>query len=406
MGHNKTDIMIKPVETDDELRQAVELMIAEHAADAPDAALWLRTYGQRYPGFAREHTRIAVVKGEVVAALRLTTDTLVLGEARLRMGGIGWVTTMPRYRHRGCCRMLMDDAMAYMRRHRYHLSMLFGIPDLYERFGYVTSLAEHCVLVETTEARTFDLPFRVLPAKPGAIPLFQVLHRGNSAAIPCSILRTTAHFKNRWDRWRDWYALYDDEGRIHAYFIAGVEGNALRVDDVAVAEDGFCAAVLAASGQLAHERGLGRIRFHVPPDHCLARYLLLFRSTHEMHVDRNGGGMLAPIDKGETLESMIPEWENLLMAHAATELHAECTLVVQNDCYRIRVHHGAIDVAAASGSSKVSLTSEDFVHLVTGYRHLEDILAVRRSIIAPAARQLLTVLFPKRHPYMWRFDRF
>ena len=46
------------------------------------------------------------------------------------------------------------------------------------------------------------------------------------------------------------------------------------------------------------------------------------------------------------------------------------------------------------------------MHLVTGYFHVEDILAKRRRMITAEARALLEVTFPKRDPYVWQFDRF
>jgi hypothetical protein len=46
------------------------------------------------------------------------------------------------------------------------------------------------------------------------------------------------------------------------------------------------------------------------------------------------------------------------------------------------------------------------MHLVTGYRFLDDVLAQRRRILSPEARLLLAALFPKRTPYVWLLDRF
>ena len=87
------DPVIKAVETDDELHQANDLMAKAHCADYFSGMEWLSSTGQGYPDYLREHTRVALWGGRVAAALRITTDTIRIGEARLRTGGIGWVTT-------------------------------------------------------------------------------------------------------------------------------------------------------------------------------------------------------------------------------------------------------------------------------------------------------------------------
>jgi len=128
--------------------------------------------------------------------------------------------------------------------------------------------------------------------------------------------------------------------------------------------------------------------------------------VHEARIENDGGGMMAFINVAETLESMVPEWDSLLAKSIARELRTEFTLVLGKSAYRIRANRGAIDVSTNPGASKVSLKNGDLMHLLTGYRHPNDILESRRCILTTDARILFTTLFPKRNPYVWRFDRF
>ena len=116
--------------------------------------------------------------------------------------------------------------------------------------------------------------------------------------------------------------------------------------------------------------------------------------------------MMTLLDVGETLEHMIPEWEKHLASSASRDYRTEFCLVVDRTPFRVRANKGSIDVAEVSGQNKVSVSSVDLLHMVVGYEHLEDILAKQRRLIAPKARSLLTSLFPKRDPYVWRLDRF
>jgi predicted acetyltransferase len=406
-------ITVKPVETADEATQALDLMARAHAPEAGPSRTWLYDQSERYPGFQREHTRVVRLEREVAAALRITSDTLMLGEARLKMGGIGWVATAEHHRRKGLCRRLMEDALDYLRRHHYHVAMLFGIPDFYHRFGFVTTLADYSVVLDTVEALGPQTRLRSDTARAGEVPTLQKLHAAVNGNIPCSIVRTTPHLWNRWQLWEQWRVLKDERGRVVAYFIARprTDADRLRIDDVGLEDPAFCADVVAEAGRLAADQSLAQVSFGLPPVHPLARFLLQYRSVHEEARERNAGGMMAFVDLPETLESLVPEWESRVARSIARDHRTEFTLYVRESGaeprpIRVRANRGAIDLAAAPGSSKVSLETGDLMHLVTGYRAAEDLIATRRAIVTAEARDLMMAVFPRRTPYVWPFDRF
>ncbi len=400
------DIVAKPVETDEELRLAHDLMAKVHFSDYFAGMHWLDAYGESYPGFRREHTRVALCEGQLAGALRIYTETIRIGEARLKTGGFAAVTTAPGFRNRGICRRLMLDAMAYMKRHGYHISMLFGIPNFYHRFEFATTLADYAILVEVVEAAMPQTTCKARPAKPGDIRDIQKIHNMNDQGVACSLLRSAAHLTNKWERCKNMQVLLNTQGKVVAYFTPRRDKEQLTVDEVGVADEVACEAVLAAAAKVAGEESVGRIRFHVPPPHPFARFLLRYKSRHETYILRDAGGMMAFIDIGESLEHMIPEWESLLAQAAARDYRAEFTLLVNKAQFRVRANRGAIDVAGQSGNNKVSLSPGELMHLLTGYRYAEDILATRRRILTPEARALIMALFPKRTPFVWNFDKF
>lgn len=399
-------VAIKPVESAEELRKAVDLMARAHIhGDSPELR-WFEANALRYPGYEREHTRIAVLRNEIIAALRMTTETIRIGEARLKMGGLGWVATAPHHRRKGASTLLIRDTLAYMRQHNYHVAMLFGAPGYFQHFGFTTVMADYAVLVDTFEALTFDNPFKVTPAKPGDVPVLQKLHAANDANTSCSLLRSGAHLRNKWARWEGWRMLKDDQGRALGYLLAQPDGDHLSVHEAGVEENGLCPAIVRAAADIADELALSRIRFHVPPSHPLGRFMHAFPSTHEMRVERDSSGMMACVGIGETLESMIPEWESRLLQSSAYDTRTELTLVVENAPYRIRANRGALDVANAAASGKIALRHVDLIQLITGCRHPLDWLEEHRCILSSSARTLFAAIFPKRTPYVWHFDRF
>ncbi len=401
-------LVLRGVESDDELRLANSMMSAIHSRNPHEALQWLESSGAGYPGYRREHTRIVVCNGEVAAALRLTTDTLRLGEARLKTGGLGWVTTAGHHRHKGFARELIRESLQYMARHGYHLSMLFGIPNFYQRFGFTTSLADYTTVLTAREAAEVEQPaYRLRKSKPGDIRAIQKMHNANDADIACSLVRTGAHIANRWNVFGDSRVLTNAQGKVVAYFMPQSGEEVLRIMELGVTDRLSCGALLHACAQMAGQEHVGRLQFDAPPSHPFIQYLVQFKSTHQMRVQRNEGGMMAFVNLPETLEMLLPEWENLVQGTAVHEEHVEVTLLIERSPYRVRAHRGAIDIApGVSGKNKVSLSSAEFMHLVTGYRYCEEILSVRRRTLTASARTLLHTLFPKRTPFVWAIDRF
>ncbi len=402
-----SNVVIKGVDSAEELDLAKDLMARVHFPDYYQGLHWLNVCDQGYPEYQRAHNRLLYVDGDLAAALRLFTYTVRIGEARLKMGGFGCVTTAGPLRQKGYAARLMSDCMRYLYKHGYHVSTLFGIADFYHRWGFASVLPEYASMINMREAAmAVAPPFKRRTMKPGDIQAVQRMHTRNDADTACSVIRLGGHMSCKWDRWKTAQILTDTKGKVVAYFMGGAGKAEYNVDEVGVLDYNWCPAVLNACMTLAKDEYATRIRFNVPPSHPFVRYLLQYNSEHEMHVSRNSNGMMAVVNLDETLECMIPEWESRLCMAAASGYNAEVTLVVQRKPHRIRVHRGAVDVAAMTGANKVSLSPVEVIQLITGARHAEEVLARKRRALNASGVTLLNTLFPKRTPYVWHSDRF
>jgi len=398
---------IRAVHPGDELHRAHELMARAHRPEFAATMHWFETSGATYPGFHPEHTRVALVDGELAGALRLTTEVIRLGEARLKMGGLGWVATAQEHRHKGVASALVQGTLRYMRSHGYHVSMLFGIPNFYHRFGYTTTLADYFITLDAAEAARVSTQYVLArPVKPGDLSALQRMHNANDTSVACSLLRSSAHLTNRWQKVKDAEVLTNARGKMIAYAIARPEEGALLVTEAGIDSPLTGPALVAHCARRAQEALLGSVRFAIPPDHTLARVLRQYESTHEARLCRERGGMMAFVDLGETLESLVPEWEARIADSALATIHAEATLLINDEAWRIRAHRGALDVSSGAGANKFSVSAQELMQLVTGYAHIADILNARRRLITADGHAFLAALFPKRDPYVHMLDRF
>ncbi|MDK1022192.1 MAG: GNAT family N-acetyltransferase [Candidatus Hydrogenedentes bacterium] len=401
-----TDLVVRPAADDEELHLANELMAKSNVGDTAASMRWLESQAASYPGLPPEHTRIAVLDGEIAGALRLTTETMRIGEARLKVGGLGWMTTAPRHRHRGVCTQLLQGTLKYMYEHRCHVSMLFGIPNFYRRFGYATTLASYTITLDAAEAASsLSGAYKIRKVKPGDIAAIQKMHNAADSNVACSLVRSSAHLKRKWDRFKTAKVFTSQQGKVLAYALTELDERALLVHEAAADDPAAALDVIAHCARLAQDNYKPRIRFSIPPEHPFAHLLARYDSIHEMHLARDRGGMLAFVDLGEALESMVPEWEGLVAHSVVADRHCEATLLVEGTSYRLRAHHGAVDVAESAGKNKFSLSRADLMRLLTGYSHFEDVFQQERRLIAADARAFLAAIFPKRNPYVHTFDR-
>lgn len=399
-------LTVRPPIHRDEIAQADELMAKISSGNYYDALRRVQSH-TAYPNHRPEYTRLAHIDGELAGALQVTADTIRLGEARLHMGGLGWVSTAEQHRHKGVARELIVDTMQFLRARGFHVAMLFGIPNFYHRFGFTTTLAQYQVNLATTDA--LAVPHRNLRARlarPGDIPAIQRMHAATDTTTACSLIRVGLHISSRWDLWHEARILHDDQGRVLGYFVPRRAPESLVIDEIGAADRASRDDVLHACAQLAADDLVPQLRFQVPAGHPYHHYLSQFPSRHESVLVRDEGGMMAFLNLGETLESMLPEWEAQLADSAVRTLRVEVTLVIGRATFRVRANRGAIDIAPVAAANKFGLSEAELMQLMTGYAYLDDILAQRRRMLTPEARQLLAAIFPKRSAYVWPLDRF
>jgi predicted acetyltransferase len=100
--------------------------------------------GGDYPHLYREanaeYIRHIRHKGKIVSCVSIYPCTVQWGEAQLKVGGIGGVGTDPEYRKAGLAGQNLRDALDFMRRNGFDISILWtGLGDYYRTFGWETA---------------------------------------------------------------------------------------------------------------------------------------------------------------------------------------------------------------------------------------------------------------------------
>ena len=87
--------------------------------------------------YVLHQSRVCVVDGRVVSQVRVSEREMRIGSAVVKLGGIGLVGTLEKYRRNGYSSAVLRDAVGYMADEGYDLGLLFtSIQPFYARLGW------------------------------------------------------------------------------------------------------------------------------------------------------------------------------------------------------------------------------------------------------------------------------
>ena len=137
----------------------------------------------------------------------------------------------------------------------------------------------------------------------------------------------------KWERLSSAQVVTTQQGRVVAYILIGNEEKVLPVNEIGLEDPAAAPDILAYCAQRAQDTYKPRIQFMTPPEHPFAHFLAAYESSHEMRLSHQRGGMLSLLDIGETLESMLPEWEGRVAQSILIDRRCEVTLLVDGVGY-------------------------------------------------------------------------
>ena len=329
-----------------------------------------------------------------------------IGSARVRMAGIAGVETKKEHRMKGYMRILFDDTLGYMRREGFDVSMLFGIPNFYPKFGYATCMAAPRVSLKTRDAERAQgqtLPVLMRPVTPADLPFVVDLYNPVNAIRTCSVERTKDSFKGfvegtAWWMHAEGVIFEQGEGRLAGYAAWDKNDQAVDVIEVEAVDETLYPTLLYSIAQQAISKRCEHIRFHMPPDHPFAEFLQRYGCEWTITHPREADGMLRIMNQETLFARLRPELERRLSAARLDS--APGMVILRTDLGETALDFGGTDCLV------LELPQDKLIQLITGYRSAHDLRNQSGVSITPGGESLLNVLFPKGYSYVWLADHF
>ena len=354
-----------------------------------------------------------VAASEEVARLRILDRQMRMGAAWVRIGAIAGVRVKPGNRGKGWGHELMQGAHKYMADNGYILSVLFGIPDFYHRFGYSNILlSKSLVRVKTAAGESLGTELAVREAKPTDTESLLAVYNAANGGLTGTLARKAVAFSQWFEDEDDWWQeerriiVTEDKGTPVAYALGDPEWlhegewnmRAYEIGALPEYTGAGTSSLVRALAAEAAERRAEWLTFEMPPDSPQLSVLKPIGFTQEIEYARNQGGMGRIMDLDGLAvalrDSLRDRWRLLGLQGRVGEVDFVC------DAERAEMNFGA------GRTLSINLAQQYLLQLLMGYRSITELRLDFPDCVAEEDVGTIDMVFPVGHPYMWRLDHF
>jgi predicted acetyltransferase len=149
----KADLRICHLKTEDDVAEYLELIRKIWKEEAGVDRLAKKLI-DCHPKMTLNNFYVIKEKGTMVSTINLIPVTWNIGGINLKVAEMGHVGTLPEYRGKGLIQKLVNEYHKDVRKQKYDIAVIEGIPYFYKQFGY-----EYAVpLLEETKIRIDQIP--------------------------------------------------------------------------------------------------------------------------------------------------------------------------------------------------------------------------------------------------------
>jgi predicted acetyltransferase len=272
-------------------------------------------YHKKSPYFKPEHSRIARENGCLLGHVSIIEKYIRIGNCSLKLAGIGDVYTHPDGRGKRVSSTLMNDAVDYMRKNKYPISMLYGIPNFYHKFGYIEAMASHSVFVPLKYTSKVEGNLELRQCRDSDIEILNRLYNNNFQDKTGSVRRVSTSWYNI-AKPKELFVTTDKRDRPTGYLIfKSVWGGSFYVTEIVAPDEDIRNSILAFCCKKAKKSFVCELEFRITPDDSFCSFLKDFdaRIVSQHYAEGQGSAMLRIINLPDLLKKIKSVLENRIV---------------------------------------------------------------------------------------------
>jgi GNAT superfamily N-acetyltransferase len=356
--------------------------------------------------YAIETTWLALVDGEIAAAMQIFPYKMHWGSAQLKVGGIGSVATRPEFRRRGLAQQILRRQTFYMRSKGYDLSLLLtGINPFYEQNDWFTIPVGELIAEVDSLERPASISYSIRICEETDLDQVKRMYDENQQDMVAPMVRTTEY----WLGQREWRAVQperfliaEEAGQVAAYLRYKITNdNQLVIGDGGYMQGQDQALLSLLFNALEKEKKVSIIRAGLPANHPLSNYLQANGAKQVTNTEQ----MWKNVHLAGTLTKIVPELTRRIQQNSMEDMKLPVSLLVNVGKEEVLIHIRKESVEAVPVTESVDYhyaydfnDKEWLTMLLKGYGALDD---KERKGAA-----YLHAMFPEKPHVFWHVDNF
>lgn len=387
----------------DEIDQVADLTARVFGGDAEEVApmrALMRAAYETCPYMPPGLCWVAEDAGRIVAKWQILDFKIWVAGTPVRTAGIQGVVAEPDANHKGYARQIAEQMMTEVPNEGFDMVIGFAQRGgFYTKLGGVPLCADYMLELDARQIPPLrDDPFRVA----GDDDLPEVIRHYNQSNRHTSgpLIRTEALWP--WLVRRPEVVHLCEDG----YLGVTLFEDRLEIREVAGSGAAFHAAAVRKLGAIARAANLRRIRGGVPADHDFVAAAVPYGATLTTTYSKRSGCLGMPLVPLRLIGRLTDALGERLRASRRANVGLDLGIESGGESVRIPL----LPDAATTRKVDLVVSPGALLQLAMGYRSASDVLAeeaaFQRTPPAPDDVDLLDVVFPRSHPFMWHTDRY
>ena len=347
-------------------------------------------------------SRIGFIGDEMVTHYGVWNYQMRVGNAKVRVGGIGSVATHDGHRRKGLMARTIPHSLNAMRDLGYDMTILFGIRNFYHKFGYrrAWNTTQYTVSVA-------DLPSEKPRHKVSKLALRQTpdvcrLYNTHDAGATGTAVRPTYERVAWQGRWTG-HGWKDRRGRLAGWVL--VEARNDRLDCMEAVGD--TEQLLRVLTQLARRRGARKVHFvHFPDTDPIIIRLKRGNVSAETHYHKSGGAMVRTVNLASSIRRLTGEFARRLKASYLDTWRGKLLITDAREKVLLDINRSKVNVGKATRTKHAVRGGNEIVQLLIGTDEPGEVVDAAGIRLTGDAKKLVEVLFPNRCPCLRPWDRY
>ncbi|HOE63479.1 MAG TPA: GNAT family N-acetyltransferase [Candidatus Sumerlaeota bacterium] len=271
-------------------------------------------YQTKDPFYKPEHSRLAKEDGRILGHVSIVEKWMRIGYCAIKMAGIGDVFTHPDARGKNISSHLMNDSIDYMRQNNYPISMLYGIPNFYHKFGYIEAMGSFKVFAPVRFLAQIKSPLAVRPCREADIPALDKLYNDNYRNKTGSIKRIPACWYKMLEPKELFVACSSNDVPIGYVILKSVWGGGGYAAEVVAPSDEARHAIVVFHIEKYKDVYPSELEYRIAPDDPFFEFLRDFgaRVVSQYLAEGQGQAMLRIVNLPQLLKEIKPVLERRL----------------------------------------------------------------------------------------------